>query len=142
MTIDEIRTKYSDRILDMLERAAQEVRLAGFTVPPPVLAALSSDLTKHIFWWTDAEDPARRWPKVLQLQFMAAMSEEVLGLPGKLRFSFCLVDLQIGEFLGCRESKWIDRDDPELVEEAFDLIASRMPVLLPQLRHIAEGLRG
>ena len=138
MTIDEIKSKYSDRILGMLESAAQVVRLSGFHVPPPVLVDASAR-TKHIFWWTDAED--ERKAKQLQLQFMAGVSEEITGKPDELRFSFCLYDLQFGLILGCRDSDWVNRNNPKQVEEAFTSIASRWPILLTQVRKAAETIR-
>lgn len=140
MTVDEIRSRYSDRILDLLEHSAQALRDMGFQVPKPHFADLQG--SKHSFWWTDAEDERRRWPKVLQLQFMAAVSEELKRPAGDIQFRFCIVDLQVGDFLGCRESNWVNRDDPELVEEAFVSIESRLPALLTHLRQIAGIVRG
>lgn len=138
MTPDEIRSLYSFRIIDILQQAAAVVRHSGFTVPVPVIGD-TSHLTNHTFWWTDAEDDRKK--KFLQLQFMAAVSEELGKGPGQIRFSFCLIDLQFGRFLGCRESKWVDRNDPDAVEEAFVSVESRLPILLAQIKKLADGLK-
>lgn len=137
MTIDDIRSRYSFRILDMLERGAEVFRASQFDVPKPVLA--DPEISRgHALWWTDVESQTH---KILQLQVMAAASEDVLGRPGELRFSFCLFDLAFGRILGCRESQWVNRDDEEAVEAAFTFVESHMPIMLKGLRRLAEGLR-
>jgi hypothetical protein len=134
---EDVRSRYSFRVLDLLERGAQVFRDFGFHVPKPVLA--DPEISRgHTFWWTDVENQTH---KILQLQVMAASSEDVLGRPGELRFSFCLFDLAFGRVLGCRESEWINRDDEEAVEEAFASVESHLPVMLMGLRRLAEGLR-
>lgn len=138
MTPAEIRSLYSFRILRILEQAAAVFRTAGFTAPSPLFGD-TAHLTNHTFWWTDVED--NRNTKFLQLQFMAAVSEELGKGPGLIRFSFCLIDLQFGRFLGCRESEWVDRNDAEAVEEAFFSVESRLPILLTQIKKLADGLK-
>lgn len=141
MTPEDIKSKYSFRAVGMLNRAADIFRSAGFHVPKPVfpntLLPNDAGYSKHVFWWTDVENEKN---KLVQLQIMAAASEEVLKEPGKLRFSFCLYDLQFGNILGCRESQWVDRNDPQAVEEAVEFVESHMSVMLRGLEKLSETL--
>lgn len=136
MTPEDIRSRYSFRALSMLERGAEIFRSAGFHVPKAALIDPEISMG-HTFWFTDVANQKNR---LIQLQIMAAASEKITGEKDKLRFSFCLMELQFGDILGCRESQWVDRNDPEAVEEAVKFVESYMSVMLRGLEKLSQTL--
>lgn len=129
--IEDIRGRYTDRLLDLLERAAQVLRLLGFNVPAPHPWTPSGPLQDvSAFWWTDAEGP-----KHLQLQFHAKYAA-TQGSSGEVQISFCIFDLATGRILGCQETKWFD---PSHLEEVVAALESGWPATLAEVHKIVSG---
>jgi hypothetical protein len=135
MTPEAIKGKYEQRILAVLNRIAETLRKAGYTVDDPV------DLSCDQYSWLllvhgDGDQDT------IDISFKICESEQYDGEEGGVNFALDIVEWG-GRILGgltpfnYTDRCWVDRSDEEAVEERFAIFEEADPAdIVPILERV------